>query len=165
MVKLFLKTAAARFEATLAAVGAVPAFAKLVGAADQLEDGGDGDEWMCKTCGKWFTSTGGLFQHERKAHGAAGPMDGLRARVARSCCPCCATEFHTRTRLLRHLVHGATACVAFAAGLPLLADEARQVEDAAEVAQRAARRKAGLRDHAGLPVLKPCVAPEPGAGP
>jgi hypothetical protein len=57
-------------------------------------------------------------------------------------------------RLLRHLVHGAAGCIAFAAVLVPLPDETIAAANAADQSFRAARRKRGLRDSEGPPCTR-----------
>ena len=101
--------AAKQHDLEAGAIASVPALAK-VARAGEVEDDEEHDEWMCPDCGRWFGSTGGLFQHRRQVHGLRGPMDFLRQRVIGSVCQRCPADFRTKERLFRHLMHSAAAC-------------------------------------------------------
>ncbi len=87
-------------------------------------------------------------------HGDGGPASHVRAAVVGTACPFCSGEFRTRVLLLRHLVHGAATCMEAARHLPLLPLEevVRANED--DMQARAATRRRGVRDSAGLPFVR-----------
>eukprot|EP00973_Karenia_brevis_P001759 239300-Karenia_brevis.AAC.1 len=57
---------------------------------------------VCMQCGKMFASLQKLRLHAFRVHAALHPAHLFAAGVH---CPCCLTYFHTRTRLLEHLMY------------------------------------------------------------
>ena len=60
---------------------------------------------------------------------------------------------------MRHVTHGAASCVAAVreGKLPLADPVAVAAANVVDKADRACRRKAGLRDHLGPPVIRPAA--------
>ena len=112
-------------------------------------------------CGKWCVGEAGLAAHSHWVHAAQGPLARARACLVGSLCPTCGGEFRTRVRLLRHAAHGANACVAAvqAGLLPPLPAATVAAANAADKLSRAAGRKSGQRDHAGLAFLPAPLPP------
>jgi hypothetical protein len=92
-------------------------------------------------------------------HGDGGPAAVVAQAVVGCVCPCCGGNFRSRTRLLRHMVHGARACIDAAACLPPLPAEVIEAAAVEDRAARAGRRKRGMRDHSGLPYVRAAPAP------
>ncbi len=98
---------------------------------------------------------------ERARPGPRAAAERARNAVAWSICPVCSSDFRSRIRLVRHLVHGSRRCVAEskAGRLPVLAPCIVAEADAADRARRATRRKAGTHDVAGLPFVRRASVP------
>ncbi len=111
----------------------------------------EADEFLVGHCDRWCSSLGAAQQHRLRAHGCNGASLQARRAVVGSCCPSCHVEFHSRLRLLRHLVHGARYCVEACTpgALPALAPELVAVADEADRLTRAANRRRGVRDVVG----------------
>ncbi len=71
-------------------------------------------------------------------------------------CPACGMNFRSRLKVCRHLRHGAAACVlACSSGLlPAFSEEEIRAADERDPLERAARRRAGVRDMAGPRVIR-----------
>ncbi len=113
----------------------------------------DVDEFMCEACWRWFGSVAAVKLHRVRDHGL-----NERALLARQCCagsdcPHCGTDFVTRIRATRHLVHGASACVQACASDALPRVAAGTVAEAEETDRllRARLRRIGVRVSAGMP--------------
>ncbi len=115
----------------------------------------------CHLSGQWCRSKSGLMQHRYRVHGEAGPAVVSRSCILGTVCPTCGGDYRTRTRLVRHVTHGAAVCVAalMEGRLALVDPAAAATADAADKHRKADRRKAGLRDHAGLPHIRPAARP------
>ena len=115
------------------------------------------DEYLCSTCGKWLPSEQACKMHSIRQHGA----DERTLRAQRACigsiCPACGVDFHTWTRAVRHLVHGARACVEACASGALPAHCPVLVTAAVERGRilTAVLRRRGERPWAGPPCIKP----------
>jgi hypothetical protein len=152
LVKLALHRAALESERSIEALSSVEAFRKLLASGVPVADP---DEYLCAECRRWFSSLAGLGQHVRMAHQASAACLKTRSILAGSVCPDCGTDFRSRIRAVRHLVHGARRCVVLCqsgsmAPLPIAVVEEA---DAVDRLARARRRSAGYRDHAGPPVV------------
>ncbi len=75
------------------------------------ESEGD-DAFLFEVCAQWFPSLASAQMHRIQVHGMNDRMVAARQCCIGSACPCCSTDFVSRARALRHLVHGASACVA-----------------------------------------------------
>ena len=77
--------------------------------------------FVCTICKHQVRNHAGLSSHMFLAHGVKCPC---RRHVSGTVCPCCLTEYHSRERLIRHLVPSQTTplnpCRAFVLGLPPL---------------------------------------------
>ena len=162
MLRLALKVAAREHDRVLTVAAAVPPFAKLLAGASRAADE-DPDEFLCSSCGKWCSTMGGLFQHRRLVHFDGGHAAHVKCCVVGSRCPCCHNDYRTRPRLLRHLVHGSANCVRASQYLEPLPPEVARAADEADRISKAARRKRGLRDSAGLPVIRSMAVAVPAA--
>ncbi len=109
---------------------------------------GDLDEYSCVECGKWLQSPVVVALHRIRAHGFTGTAARARECVG-SVCLVCGGEFLARLRLLRHLAHGAAACVGAVLNVQLLSLAPDEVAAANE----------SDRDIAGPPCRPPPVAP------
>ena len=136
-----------------------PQGARLLVADDDVDE--DADELLCDVCGKWFSTLTGLHQHAAMVHREFAATARARQSVTGSVCPVCGGDFRSRVRLIRRLVHGAAACVAACAKglLPRLDPQRIAEADQHDCQARAKRRKAGLRDHDGLPFVAHEPAP------
>ncbi len=94
--------------------------------------------------------------HAIRAHGNDGSWRLARSCAVGSVCPFCNVDVHNRIRLCRHLRHGAAKCVAASSSGLLPAQPPEEVEAAndRDRLERAARRKAGVRDAAGPHVIR-----------
>ena len=117
------------------------------------EDFEDADGWMRGACTRVFASLAALRAHRQRVHGDRG---GLRLRYSGSRCPHCASEFHTRLRLLTHLRVGARACTSAAANSvrPLLPPAVVLAGDEADAKVRREARRLGTFAQAGPPVRR-----------
>ena len=117
----------------------------------------DPDCFMCGHCDRWFATPGGATQHRIRAHGVGVRTDLARACCVSQVCPACGADFRSRIRVLRHLAHGAADCMAACIGgsLPRHTEEEIAAADERDRLERAAKRKRGLRDVAGLPFVRP----------
>ncbi len=115
----------------------------------------DPDAFLCGTCDRWFPAVGGAVQHRIRAHGIAERSSIARACCVASTCPACGSDFRSRIRALRHLVHGARSCVEACGPASLQPCNPFEVEaaDERDRRERALRRRIGLRDVSGLPFL------------
>lgn len=121
------------------------------------DESSEEDEPLCEICGRWC-QPGGLEMHRIRAHSAKGTVARARECVDGSLCP---VEFHSRIRLLRHLTHGAAACIHAVTSGELQPLDAQIIAAASERdrLERVMRRRLGLRDVAGAPVVRaPVVA-------
>jgi hypothetical protein len=152
-----LHRAALELERPIEALTSVEASRKLL--ASELPVA-DPDEYFCAECRGGSSSLAGLGQHVWMAHKASAACLKARSVLARSVRPGCGTDFRSRIRTIRHLVHGARRCVDLCqsggmAPLPIgVVGEAVAVDRLA----RARRLSAGYRDHAGPPVVGGVVA-------
>ena len=105
----------------------------------------------CPECGRLFPRQA-LVCHRMKVHGVRAPA---RRMVAGTACPVCLTEFHTRTRLIRHLEHDCPRCSLQLAQRPweLTQEEALELDRL----EQARRRSRGSCDVAArLPAYRIC---------
>jgi len=63
--------------------------------------------WLCYNCGAAFHSRRALASHATRAHAKRSDASSCMFGTA---CIACLREFHTRTRLSGHLLHGSIAC-------------------------------------------------------
>ena len=118
------------------------------------------DEYLCDTCGKWFSTVAGLKQHGAMLHQQGTAASRARQAVTGSVCPVCSGDYRTRIRVIRHLLHGTAACVqaCIDGAMPVLPNDLVEEADRLDRATRASRRRAGLRDHVG-PAFIAAVVP------
>ncbi len=92
----------------------------------------------------------------RSAPHACSRYLGEVACCVTSTCPACGGDFRSCIRALRHLVHGASSCVAAWDGDFLAVCDPPLVEaaDERDRIDRASRRRLGVRDVCGLSFLK-----------
>ena len=64
--------------------------------------------FMCYECGCALATTGAWRTHVARVHGARHPA---RALAFGTTCNACCMEFHSRPRLLWHLMHSVSACL------------------------------------------------------
>ena len=154
LLRLAKRRAGMDLEATVAALRTVPSLVKLLDSTHRVTAEED-DEYLCGHCGKWLRTMNGLHRHQLLVHGLGNLAAGARAVVAGSVCPSCNADFRSRIRCVRHLLHGAGDRVrALKGGLLARLDVALIAEcDEADKADRATRRKAGVRDSEGMPFL------------
>ncbi len=114
------------------------------------------DEFMCAVCSKWLPTVQACKMHTIRQHGADERMMRAKRACIGSKCPACGVEFHTWHRAVRHLVHGAKACVAACAAGELPLHSPELVEAAVERGRllTGALRKRGLLPWAGPPCEK-----------
>ena len=110
-------------------------------------------EYFCVPCGKTFATLHGLRSHNAVVHGYKRPAQFF---LAGSVCPVCQLDCRTRSRAMRHLERAARCREAMESGsLQRISDE--QAAAAAQVDRnhRHACRKAGVREDAGPPAVRP----------
>ena len=109
--------------------------------------------FLCYECGCALATVGAWRTHRAKVRGARHPA---RALAFGSVCSACCMEFHTRPRLLRHLMYSVPSCLAAYASFFTPCDDA--TVDAAELADRVesrALRNAGEHDRvARMPAVR-----------
>ena len=104
--------------------------------------------FLCYECGCALATAGAWRTHRARVHGARHPA---RALAFGTTCNACCMEFHSRPRLLWHLMHSVSACLDAYAAFCSPCDDA--TVDAAEVTDRLesrALRKAGDYDRVAL---------------
>ena len=109
--------------------------------------------FLCYECGCALATAGVWRTHRARVHGVRHPA---RALAFGTTCNGCCMEFHSRPRLLWHLVYSVSACLDSYAAFFSPCDDA--TVDAAEVADRLesrALRKAGEYDRVAL-IPGPC---------
>ena len=83
----------------------------------------------CPHCNMVFSDNTRMLCHAATRHGYVNPM---KQRLHSSCCACCGWEFHTKTRLLKHLrrMKGNSNCARMYSQFvpPMSSDELEQVE-------------------------------------
>ena len=122
--------------------------------------GGPGDTdaearyaFICYDCGKCFDINRGLQFHKRQQHGVFLPG---RYYAVGGLCLACGVQVHARPRLIHHLNHGTTECLAqyITNRHPFHNDEVERL-DAIDRANRKTLRAVGLREtHAPHPAIR-----------
>ena len=107
------------------------------------------DEHMCTCCGRVFGTRCRAIAHAAKAHGY---RSYITLRVSGTCCPSCGTEFHSRTRLHKH-VAAVPGCARFVQALPQLLPAVQHSEDKAAASEYRRARLSGVHRHAGPPAV------------
>ena len=109
--------------------------------------------FLCYDCGCAPATVGAWRTHQARVHGARHPARALAFGTA--CSGCCA-EFHTRPRLLWHLMYSVPACLAAYASFFDPCDDATvDVAEQSDRAESRALRKAGEYDRvAKMPAVR-----------
>ena len=94
---------------------------------------------QCPHCSCFFTARQ-LPGHLFKAHKIKNP---LRRKIAGSKCLCCNKEFHSRNKLIHHVLYLVKRCKAHYQGLPDLAQDIFDSEEKNSAADRTARIRSG----------------------
>ncbi len=89
--------------------------------------------------------------------GDGGAAARVKTVVVGTTRPTCKADFRSRFGLLRHMVHGASTCVAAAALLPALPEEELYLANEQDRRDRASRRRRGIWESAGLPFVRPVL--------
>ena len=122
--------------------------------------------FLCYECGCALATVGAWRAHRARAHGARHPA---RALAFGSMCSGCCMEFHTRPRLLWHLMYSVSSCLAAYASFftPCDDDTADAAEFSDRVASRALRRAREYDRVARLPAVRVhgCTLPPSAHGP
>ena len=115
--------------------------------------------FLCYECGCALATVGAWRAHRAKVHGARHPARALASGTA---CNGCCMEFHSRPRLLRHLMYSVSACLDAYASFFVPCDDTLEAAEQIGLAKSRALRRAGDYDRvAKLPAVRVhgCVLP------
>jgi hypothetical protein len=124
-------------------------------------------DFVCRDCHpfSFLANKKAVDQHKRRMHGTRCPVDAFLGDV--TICPICATDYHSRVRLVTHLsetkvrskTRGTSCNAAFLLSQPArVADEVLNVLHARDTEPRIAAVKAG---HTHVIAARPCTRGKP----
>ena len=105
------------------------------------------NDFPCYVCGLAFATFQALKSHERHRHNYSNPF---RIKISGTTCLKCGTQFHLRSRLLKHLSRVAASC-----GQHYLDNVCDMSKEEAEVQWTADRVASGSAGEKAL--FKPCI--------
>ena len=109
--------------------------------------------WACYSCGSMHASRRSLATHAARAHGHESPAANAMFSTT---CIACMKQFHTRPRLVAHLLHSTTKCLEaiLSSTQPPSSDVKAQLLEEERQRARAHRKAPGVHSECHRPVLR-----------